>query len=298
MSRRFLVALSLAGSAAAAVLPAGGVVATGYTYRRLAARVGRPITVWVLVSAGVLSTAALAVLGLAGAQAGGGGLLGSASGRLGAVLIAAGAIGGVVMLAWASRRRSRLERIDALLRRASGWGRRRHRQASSARLGQGMLFPPAGGDPVAVGTVGWLGAFGVGLANWVADGAALALSFVALGLGVPWRGLLLAYVVSQVAASLPLLGCVGLVEVSLTVVLVCIGVKPDRALAAALVYRLVGFWAPLPVGWWAWSWLRRREYADAMTTVTDHRPPVTGPDRTAGVGSLSRGAASPAGAPR
>src|SRR5579859_4492233 len=179
MSRRFLVALTLAGSAVAAVLPAGGVVATGYTYRCLAGRVGRPMTVWVLVSSGVVSTAALAALGLAGAQAGGGGLLGSSSGRHGAVLIAAGAIGGVVLLAWASRRRSRLERIGALLRRASGWGRRPLRPASSARLGPGRLFPPAWGDPVTMRTVGWLGAFAVGLANWVADGAVLALSFVA-----------------------------------------------------------------------------------------------------------------------
>ena len=115
--------------------------------------------------------------------------------------------------------------------------------------------------------MGWMGVSSVGLANWLADGAVLAASFVVLGLRVPWPALLLAYVVSQVAASLPVLGCVGLVEASLTVALVCSGVRPDNALAAALLYRLVGFWSTLPVGWLAWSWLRRRDQPKAVLSA-------------------------------
>ena len=144
-----------------------------------------------------------------------------------------------------------------------------------ARLEQGIPVLSAATDPVSMGAVGWIGASVVGLVNWLADGAVLALSFVALRVGVPWQGLLLAYVVSQVAASLPVLGCVGGVEVSLTVALVCSGVKPDSALAVALLYRLVGFWSTLPVGWLAWSWLRRRDQSEAMRSA-DHGQPVTG----------------------
>jgi hypothetical protein len=269
MSRLFLVSLSYAGSAVAALLPAGGLVATGYTYRRLARRAGGPITVWVLVASGVLSTAALAVLGVAGAQARGGGVLGSALGRLGGALIAAAAVGVIVLLAWTSRRPSRLERIGALIRQVSWWGHRTLGRRGNGPVGQGIGFLSAGSDPVSMGVVGWIGVSAVGLVNWLADGAVLALSFVALGFGVPWRGLLLAYVVSQVAASLPVLGCVGLVEVSLTVALVCSGVKPDSALAVALLYRLVGFWSTLPVGWLAWSWLRRRDLPEAVRSA-DH----------------------------
>ena len=81
-------------------------------------------------------------------------------------------------------------------------------------------------------------------------------------------------VASQVAASLPVLGCVGLVEVSLTVALVCSGVRPDSALAAALLYRLIGFWSTLPVGWLAWTWLRRREQPEAVLSA-DHKAPAS-----------------------
>jgi putative heme transporter len=274
ISRRFLIALTYAGSAVAAVLPAGGVVATGYTYRRLVRRVGRPITVWVLVTSGVVSTAALAVLGLTGGQLRGDGLVHSTLGRLGAALIATSVIGVLVLLAWASRQRSRLERIDAAFQHVSQWGRRTLRRAGSARSKQAVQFQPALMNPVTMGIVGWTGAFAVGLANWLADGAVLALSFVALRVAVPWPGLLLAYVVSQVAASLPVLGCVGLVEVSLTVALVCIGVKPADAVAATLVYRLVGFWSTLPAGWLAWSSLRRREQPEAMTPPAGDAQPV------------------------
>src|SRR3981081_2084008 len=42
VGRRFLMALSYAGSAVSAVLPAGAAVATGYTYRRLTHRGARP----------------------------------------------------------------------------------------------------------------------------------------------------------------------------------------------------------------------------------------------------------------
>jgi uncharacterized protein (TIRG00374 family) len=123
-----------------------------------------------------------------------------------------------------------------------------------------------------MGTVRWMGVYTVAAANWVADWAVLGVSFLALGFGVPWKGLLLAYAVSQVAASLPLLGCVGVVETSLTVALVCVGVKADHALAAVLVYRLISFWSTLPLGWLAWDWLRRQDSAAMSNVSADNEP--------------------------
>jgi hypothetical protein len=242
------------------VLPAGAAFSAGYTYRRLTRLGASPgLATWVLVASGILSTAALAFLGLAGAQVRGVGLLCSALGRLTGVLIAAAAIGAVALLAWATRRRSRLERIGALVVRAAGLARPLFRRGRPRGTGQRVLFLGAEREPVAVDPVGWLGAGALAAANWVADGAALALAFRALGLDVPWQGLLLAYVASQIAFSLPLLGCVGLAEGSLTIALVCIGVRPADALAVALVYRLVSFWATLPMGWLAFAHLRRLE---------------------------------------
>jgi uncharacterized protein (TIRG00374 family) len=134
------------------------------------------------------------------------------------------------------------------------------------------LLLPAGSDPITMGAVRWIGVSIVAAANWAADWAVLGVSFLALGFGVPWKGLLLAYAVSQVAASLPLLGCVGLVEASLSVALVCVGVKADHALAAVLVYRLISFWSTLPLGWLAWDWLRRQDRVTVASLSADNEP--------------------------
>jgi hypothetical protein len=97
-------------------------------------------------------------------------------------------------------------------------------------------------------------------ANWLADIAALALAFVALGLEVPWQGLLLAYAITQLVTSVPIIpGSIGVAEGSMAAALVCSGVHPTSALAGVLVYRLVSFWLVLPTGWLAWMSLRRRE---------------------------------------
>ena len=64
----------------------------------------------------------------------------------------------------------------------------------------------------------------MGLGNWVADCGCLALSFLAVGARVPWRGLLLAYGAGQLATILPITpGGLGVVEGSLTVALVTFG---------------------------------------------------------------------------
>jgi putative heme transporter len=275
VGRLFVVALSYASSAVSGLLPAGAAVATGYTYRRLARRGAGPgVIVWVLVASGVVSTAALAALGLSGAAFRGVGLFCSAAGWLGAGLIAAGAIGGVVMLAWASGQRSRLVAIAALVERIADWGRRLVRRGRSREGHGGTPLMGGGADAVTMGPVGWLWVCTAATLNWAADGAALGLSFFALGLVVPWHGLLLAYVVSQVAASVPVLGCVGLVETSMTLALVCAGVKADSALAVVLVYRLVTFWSVLPVGWLAWAWLRWREKPAASPARLEIALPV------------------------
>jgi hypothetical protein len=98
-----------------------------------------------------------------------------------------------------------------------------------------------------------------GLFNWVLDCGCLVLSFAALGVSVPWRGLLLAYGAGQLAANLPITpGGLGVVEGSLTVALVAYGGAETSTVAAVFLYRLVSFWGELPVGWIAWAWLARQ----------------------------------------
>jgi len=99
----------------------------------------------------------------------------------------------------------------------------------------------------------WAAAVAVGLASWIGDLSCLVLSFIAVGAGVPWRGLLLAYGAGQLAAALPVTpGGLGVVEGSLTLALVTFGGQQDSTVAAVLLYRLMSFWLLLPVGWGSW----------------------------------------------
>jgi hypothetical protein len=70
---------------------------------------------------------------------------------------------------------------------------------------------------------------------------------------VPWRGVLVAYGLTQLSASLPVTpGGLGVVEGSLAALLVAYGMPASEALAATLLYRLVSFWSLAPIGWMVW----------------------------------------------
>ncbi|MCA1842956.1 MAG: YbhN family protein, partial [Actinobacteria bacterium] len=103
----------------------------------------------------------------------------------------------------------------------------------------------------------WAAATGWAVANWGLDCVCLMLAFFALAAPVPWRGLLLAYGAGQLAANLPITpGGLGAVEGSLTVALVFYGGGRVSTVAAVLLYRIISFWALLPLGWASWLVLR------------------------------------------
>jgi uncharacterized protein (TIRG00374 family) len=82
------------------------------------------------------------------------------------------------------------------------------------------------------------------------------LAFTAVGAAVPWRGLLVAYGAAQVAANLPITpGGLGVVEGSLTVALVAYGGSTAATVAAVVLYRILSFWIPVPLGWASWGGL-------------------------------------------
>ncbi len=94
------------------------------------------------------------------------------------------------------------------------------------------------------------------LGNWILDCGCLAAAFLAVGASIPWKGLLLAYGAGQLAANLPITpGGLGVVEGSLTIALVAYGGLEASTVAAVLLYRVINFWASLPVGWLAWAGL-------------------------------------------
>ena len=91
---------------------------------------------------------------------------------------------------------------------------------------------------------------GLAVWNWVADCLCLAFSIRAVGVDVPWQGLVLAYGAGMAAASIGLTpGGLGVVEAVLSASLVALGIKGHSALAAVLVYRLISFWLVMTVGW-------------------------------------------------
>lgn len=106
----------------------------------------------------------------------------------------------------------------------------------------------------------WAAAFAAA-ANRMFDYAALVAALVAFGVHARPAEVLLAYVVAQAFAIIPITpGGVGFVDAGLTALLVLVGVPADTALIGTLLYRLFSFWLPIPVGvlaWASWRTVRR-----------------------------------------
>jgi uncharacterized protein (TIRG00374 family) len=65
-------------------------------------------------------------------------------------------------------------------------------------------------------------------------------------------GVLVAYMfAASIAALSPTPGGLGAMEAALVAALTRLGIEPGSAVAAALTFRLVTFWLPLPIGAWA-----------------------------------------------
>ncbi|MGH9076463.1 MAG: lysylphosphatidylglycerol synthase transmembrane domain-containing protein [Acidimicrobiales bacterium] len=249
-----MAAITVAGNAIQNSIPAGLVFSSAYAYRQFR-RWGADevLSAWVIVG-----MATVTMVSLAGLAAVGLGLAASTGSALDLVGVIAGvaAAAGAVVLAWIKR--------TYLIRRAA-W---------VLRLSQRLLHRPGGEADRVVATAlaqlarvapsrhQWAAAAGYAVGNWTADMACLGLSFLAIGAGVPWRGLLLAYSAAQLATNLPITpGGLGVVEGSLTIALVAFGGAQASTVAAVLVYRLLSFWLMLPVGWGAWAattWASRR----------------------------------------
>jgi uncharacterized protein (TIRG00374 family) len=107
-------------------------------------------------------------------------------------------------------------------------------------------------------------------ANWLWDAMALALAFAAVGSGIPWRSLLLAYGAAQLAINLPITpGGLGVVEGSLTIALVAYGGNKEATVATVVLYRLISFWGLLALGWIAWAALGIQARRSGLTEETD-----------------------------
>jgi hypothetical protein len=130
---------------------------------------------------------------------------------------------------------------------ALGIAARRPRRQRTVALGAAVRAAIA---LVRSGDVRLLGA----LAWWAFDAAVLWAMLHALGAPPSLAVVALAYLLGQVANTIPLPGAVsgGMVGV-----LLAFGAQADVALAAVLAYRAVAIWLPAPIGLAALSGLRQ-----------------------------------------
>jgi uncharacterized protein (TIRG00374 family) len=90
--------------------------------------------------------------------------------------------------------------------------------------------------------------------NRMFDYAALVAALAALGAHARPSEVMMAYAVAQALALIPITpGGLGFVESGLTTLLVLVGVTADQAVVSTLLYRLIAFWLPIPLGALAWA---------------------------------------------
>jgi len=86
-------------------------------------------------------------------------------------------------------------------------------------------------------------------ANWLLDAASLWVFVNAFGHAVAVDGLVVAFGLANVLAAVPITpGGLGVVEAVLTSALVGFGTPRGSAVLGVVLYRLVNFWLPIPVG--------------------------------------------------
>ena len=235
--------VTLGGAAATRLLPtggAGGAALTLWALRRTG--VGNPqagralLTFLVLLYAVFLGAIALTGGALA---------LGVAAGHGPLTLTAVPAAAAVVAIA-----------VALVLART------RHALGAAVRHALRLL---RSGDARLLGAVAW----------WAFDAAVLWAMLHALGAPPAPAVVVLAYLVGQVANTLPLPGAVSGGMVGL---LLAFGVEADLAVAAVLAYRAVAIWLPAPFGLLALARLRgttgrwrAEDAAVAGTTSSDRR---------------------------
>jgi uncharacterized protein (TIRG00374 family) len=95
----------------------------------------------------------------------------------------------------------------------------------------------------------WLPAVGNAVGRWAFEYFALLVTLYAIGASPePWL-VLIAFVAAAALGMLPFTpGGLGFVEAGLTGALALSGVNATEAVLATLVFRLVTFWLPLPIG--------------------------------------------------
>jgi uncharacterized protein (TIRG00374 family) len=121
--------------------------------------------------------------------------------------------------------------------------------AEGFRFALGLFAHPSRGGLAAIGAVGF----------WAANIGILWASFKAFGVDVPLAVVSQGFFLGMVANLLPLAPAgVGAVDAGMIAAFVLFGLPEDTVFPAILIYRLVAFWLPIPLGIAAFFQLRSR----------------------------------------
>lgn len=278
-----MTAIALAGNALALTLPGGVAWGATWVFRRLRRHgADRLLAGWVVLVAGALGSFALFLVVAAGIEIAGDQGPVAHLRAMAAVLIAIPVVvAGVVLL---GRHSARARCVGRKLGSAAS-DVPRLRQAGDVAA---ALATRVGA--VRLDVRGWSATGALAALNWLVDCACLVTCVWAIGGTVPWRGVLVAYGLAQVAAAIPVVpGGLGVVEGSLSFLLIAYGMPPESALAGVFLYRIVSFWSVVPVGWGIWGCLTLRERRGQRTGPVQLPMPVT-------VSAAATNVASPAAA--
>jgi uncharacterized protein (TIRG00374 family) len=109
----------------------------------------------------------------------------------------------------------------------------------------------------------WLSAVATAIGRWLFEYLVLLVTLYAIGATPDMWLVLLAFVAASVLGMIPFSpGGLGFVEAGLAGTLALSGITTGQAVLATLVFRLVSFWLPIPIGFGAW-WVFRRRYPSA-----------------------------------
>ncbi|MFE4373785.1 YbhN family protein [Streptomyces sp. NPDC056835] len=241
---RVVGAVVLAANAIAGALPGGAAFAAAWVFRQFRRRgAGQVLAGTVLVVAGLLSGLSLFVLLMAGVLAAGSsgpvaGVRPVVVGLAAVAVLVAGVAAGLFRFPRVRRRARRVWRRIGLRSRRL-WEIER----ALSRLGSQVRTTRPGIRP-------WLWPSSLAVLNWGFDLACLVACVWSLGIAVPWHGVLAVYALTQFAGSLRLTpGGLGVVETSLTALLVLYGLSTEQAIAVTLLYRVLSYWVLQPIGW-------------------------------------------------
>jgi uncharacterized membrane protein YbhN (UPF0104 family) len=274
-----MTAITLAGNALALTLPGGVAWGATWVFRRLRRHgADRLLAGWVVLVAGALGSFALFLVVAAGIEIAGDQGPVAHLRAMAATLTAIPVVAAGLVLLW--RRSPRARAIGRELGSAvSGVPRLRQVGGTLASLATRV-------GAVELDVRGWTATGALAAANWLVDCACLVTCVWAISGAVPWRGVLVAYGLAQVAAAIPVVpGGLGIVEGSLSFLLIAYGMPAESALAGVFLYRIVSFWSVVPVGWGVWGWLTLRERRSGRMSPVQLPTPVTVSAAAANVGS-------------